>query len=576
MESGLSRLQRSLDRLLIPGLWLHVPLIAAVALALSGPAISLAVTAAALAAAVTFLWAKAPDARTTRILISIAAVGMVSLLLAAARGSPWQIDVHMYYFAMLAILAAYCNISMIMAAAAVIALHHLTLNFLAPSLVFPGGTNLARVLLHAVIVVAESSALAWMCVEVAAKLHALDRALGMIEFSPDGRINFANKRFLDTIGYTMAEIGGRHHSMFLDPGVRDTPEYRGFWDALQRGEFQTSEFRRVAKDGHEVWLQATYNPIFGFGHKVAKVLKIASDITDLKRKEQLELEKQARRSKVLEAAVRAFETKVGGFASHLSSSAAAMEGSAQTMSDTATQTKEQAETVAAAAERARADVAMAASATEELSASIREISRQVEQSASVTSQAVAEAERTNTLVERLAQGAEKIGHVVGLITTIAGQTNLLALNATIEAARAGDAGKGFAVVASEVKALATQTTRATEEIGVQILEIQAATREAVTAIQGIAGTIGDVSLIASRITLAVGEQGAVTSNIARNVEQTSFSAEAVTATISNVSNAATRTGSAAGDVLAAAGDVSVSARQLTSVVSNFIAEVQAA
>jgi len=576
MNSGPSRLQRALDKLVIPGMWLHVPLVVAVAAVLSGPAIPLGATAAALAASVTAVWAKSPDARATRILISVAAVGMVSLLLAAARGSAWQIDVHMYYFAMLAILAAYCDIGMILAAAAAIAVHHLTLNFLAAALVFPGGADLARVLLHAALVVAETAALAWMCTEVAAKLHALDHSFAMIEFTPTGRITAANAMFLSTFGYSMAEIQNKNHSMFVDKAVRSTEEYRRFWAALQRGEFQTAEFRRIANDGREVWLQATYNPIFGVGGKVQKVLQVASDITDLKKNEQLELEKQARRTRTVESAVHVFEAKVGGLVANLSSSAAAMEGSAQTMSGTAIQTGEKAHAVAAAAGQARADVAIAAAATEALSASISDISRQVAHSATITSQAVADAERTNVIVDKLAAGAKNIGQVVELITNIAGQTNLLALNATIEAARAGDAGKGFAVVASEVKTLATQTTKATEDIGVQIKAIQTATREAVSAIQAIAGTIGDVSEIASSIARAVEAQGEVTSNIADNVAQTSSSAEAVSATISTVSDAATRTGSAAGEVLAAAGDVSASARQLTSAVGNFIAELQAA
>jgi methyl-accepting chemotaxis protein len=576
MNTGLSRQQISLDKLFIPSLWLHIPLIAAVAAAMSGPAILLAMTASTLAGSVTLLWARMPHARITRILISIAAVGMVSLLLAAARGSSWQIDMHMYYFAMLAMLAAYCDIWMILAASAVIALHNLTLNLLAPSLVFPGGTNLARVLLHAVIVVAETAALAWTCIVVAAKLQTLDRNLAIIEFSPDGRIMAANEKFLVTMGYTLEEIRGRHHSMFLDPGTHDTQAYKEFWLALQRGEFQTAEFRRIAKGCREIWLQATYNPVIGIGNKVKKVLKVASDITELKRKELADLENKARRTKAVEAAVREFETSVGSLAGHLSTSAAAMEASARTMSGTAIQTREKSGMVAAAAEQARADVAMAASATEELATSISEISKQVAQSATITSEAVAAAERTNTLVERLTLGAERIGHVVGLITKIAGQTNLLALNATIEAARAGDAGKGFAVVASEVKVLATQTARATEEIGVHILEIQSATREAVLAIQGIASTIRDVSVIASHIASGVGQQGAATAEIANNVRQTSASAEAVTSTIGTVSEAATRTGSAADDVLAAAGDVSASARQLTTAVGHFIAEVRAA
>src|SRR5690606_15317887 len=118
-----------------------------------------------------------------------------------------------------------------------------------------------------------------------------------------------------------------------------------------------------------------------------------------------------------------------------------------------------------------------ASAAEELSASIGEISRQVSQATGVAARAVENARRTDMTVRALSEGATRIGQVVELISNIAGQTNLLALNATIEAARAGEAGKGFAVVASEVKNLAAQTSKATEEIGSQITQIQAATRD---------------------------------------------------------------------------------------------------
>ena len=163
-----------------------------------------------------------------------------------------------------------------------------------------------------------------------------------------------------------------------------------------------------------------------------------------------------------------------------------------------------------------------ASATEEMSLSVNEISCQVQESARIASDAVDQARTTNDRVSELSKAATRIGDVVELINTIAGQTNLLALNATIEAARAGDAGRGFAVVASEVKALAEQTAKATGEISQQITGIQAATQESVNAIKEISSTIEKLSGISSAIAAAVEEQGAATQEISRNVQQASM------------------------------------------------------
>jgi methyl-accepting chemotaxis protein len=271
-----------------------------------------------------------------------------------------------------------------------------------------------------------------------------------------------------------------------------------------------------------------------------------------------------------------FETRVGSLVGQLASGATDLQATAQAMSATATHTNRQAAAVAVAAQDASASVQTVAAASDELTASIHEISRQVGESAKIAGQAVEDTRRTDAIVRTLADNAVKVGDVVQLISTIAAQTNLLALNATIEAARAGDAGKGFAVVASEVKNLATQTAKATEEIGAQITQIQGATGEAVSAIKAIGTTIEQVNAIASNIAAAVEEQGAATAEIARNVRRTASSTQQVTVTIAGVTEAANETGAAAGQVLGAASGLTQQTKQVAAEVDIFVAGVRAA
>jgi methyl-accepting chemotaxis protein len=217
-----------------------------------------------------------------------------------------------------------------------------------------------------------------------------------------------------------------------------------------------------------------------------------------------------------------------------------------------------------------------ASATEELSASINEIRRQVSESSRIAERAVDEAGRANVTVEALAREAQQIGEVVMLISDIASQTNMLALNATIEAARAGEAGKGFAVVAAEVKNLATQTAKATDDIGNRIGEIQGSTKGTVDVIASIRRTIEEISGISTAIASAVKEQGAATKEIARNVQQAAQGTGEVSSNIAGVTEAAEKTGTAASQVLGSAGAFSKQADVLRSEVERFLTTVRAA
>jgi methyl-accepting chemotaxis protein len=271
-----------------------------------------------------------------------------------------------------------------------------------------------------------------------------------------------------------------------------------------------------------------------------------------------------------------FESAVGEIIHTVSSASTELEASASTLTTTATRSRELATLVASASEEASTNVQSVASATEEMTSSVNEISRQVQDSARIAHEAVDQARKTNDRVGELSKAAARIGDVVELINTIAGQTNLLALNATIEAARAGEAGRGFAVVASEVKALAEQTAKATGEIGQQINGIQSATQESVTAIREISDTIGKMSEIASTIASAVEEQGAATQEISRNVQQAAQGTQQVSANINDVQRGASETGSASSQVLSAAQSLSRDSTRLQDEVANFLHTVRAA
>ncbi len=388
--------------------------------------------------------------------------------------------------------------------------------------------------------------------ELLSTLDGIGASQAMIEFKPDGTIVTANENFLNALGYQLSEVQGQHHRIFCDESYTKTPAYEQFWAELRKGQFQAGEYKRITKDGGEIWIQAAYNPVLDPNGNVTKVVKNAVDITAQKE------------------AANTMAERVTEVVNLVSSAASEMQGTAQSMSSTAEETSKQSQAVASASEQATTNVQTVASAAEEMSNSIQEISGQVSQSSAIADRAVGEAEKTNNTVEGLAGAAQKIGEVVELISDIASQTNLLALNATIEAARAGDAGKGFAVVASEVKSLANQTAKATEEIGAQINSMQEATSGTVTAIKGISTTIQEISEIANTISAAVEEQGAATQEIARNVQEAATGTQEVSSNIGSVNEAASETGKSASEVLNAARDLAKHGENLRQEIDAFV------
>ncbi len=295
---------------------------------------------------------------------------------------------------------------------------------------------------------------------------------------------------------------------------------------------------------------------------------------DQEAKEAAERARLDRRRVAMERHSADLNATVSGVLETLSESAAAMKHSARSMSDTAARTRDQAGMVTDNATKSSDNLTTVAAASEEMLASIREIGRQVGESAKIATDAVAEAKRTDDIVKGLVEAAGQIGDVVKLINDIASQTNLLALNATIEAARAGEAGKGFAVVASEVKNLAGQTSKATDEIAGKIEAVQGATGRASGSIAKVSSIIAQISEIAAGIANAVDQQSSATQEIVRNVQNASELTNAVTGSIARVSTGASETGAAAEVVLTASDGLADQASSLRREIESFLEQMQ--
>ncbi|WP_145927775.1 methyl-accepting chemotaxis protein [Bradyrhizobium neotropicale] len=304
--------------------------------------------------------------------------------------------------------------------------------------------------------------------DLAGQIAAIGKAQAVIEFNMDGTIITANPNFLGALGYSLDEIKGRHHSMFVEPSDRDGAAYREFWAALNRGQYQAGEYKRIGKGGKEVYIQASYNPILDLNGKPFKVVKYAADTT----------------KQVL--------VRMGN-------------------------------------ERVRGMMESVASGSEELNASVREISEAMTKSRETALGAVEQVAAADAQAQRLTEAAQAMSGIVEMINSITGQINLLALNATIESARAGEAGRGFAVVASEVKSLANQAKQATDKIAQEIGSLNGISGDVVSALGSIKHAINSVSEYVTSTAAAVEEQSTVTNEMSTSMQRAAAEAAAIAA-----------------------------------------------
>jgi methyl-accepting chemotaxis protein len=379
--------------------------------------------------------------------------------------------------------------------------------------------------------------------EDASLIQAMYRCQAVIEFNLDGYILDANENFLKVFGYARDEIIGQHHRMFAEPAYAASPEYQILWKRLASGEVLADEFRRLGKGGREVWLQASYNPVFDIDGKITKVVKFATDLT----------ERMANVSRVgkalsdfaggdLESRLDVplmpsldqlridFNAAAGTLQEALqvvSTCAAVIRGGSDEIGESVGDLSRRTEQQAGSLEET-------AAALDELTATVKKSAEGAAQARDAVAAAQADAETSGQVVRDavsamggIEQSAREISQIIGVIDEIAFQTNLLALNAGVEAARAGDAGRGFAVVASEVRALAQRSAEAAKEIKALIA---GSTHQVATGVE----LVGEAGRALSRIAGRVTEMNSVIRDIASSAQEQAAGLSEVNAAVNQM------------------------------------------
>jgi methyl-accepting chemotaxis protein len=414
--------------------------------------------------------------------------------------------------------------------------------------------------------------------EFEGKVKAISRAQGIIEFLPSGEIITANENFLSVIGYRLDEVKGQYHRILVEPAYAQSADYQEFWRKLNNGEYVAAEFKRIAKGGREVWIQASYNPIFDMNNKVTKIVKCATDVTERVRavNEIAAGLAQLAENNLDRRIDTAFDPAFEPIRHDFNRSIEKLKSTLLQISDSTGAIRSGTQEISTAADDLSRRTEQQAASLEETAAALGEITRTVKKAADGANHArqvvvVADGDAKKSAIvvrqavvamDAIAKSAGQISQIISVIDEIAFQTNLLALNAGVEAARAGDAGRGFAVVASEVRALAQRSAEAAKEIKSLI---SASTMQVDHGVKLVAETGQSLE----RIMTQVGEINSIIAEIAAGAQEQATGLEQVNTAVSQMDQVTQQNAAMVEESTAASHSLSEETAQLSGLIRQF-------